>query len=49
MACLEKLTVHLKWRVGFQQLMPEQQMENAGRHFIKYKQVQKQLKKERLT
>jgi len=48
MACMEKLTVHLKWWVGLQQLLPEQQMKNAGRHFKKYKQVQEQLKKARL-
>jgi len=49
MACMEKLTVHLKLWVGFQQLLPEQQMKNIGSHFKKYKQVQEQLKKERLS
>jgi hypothetical protein len=44
-----KVNFHLKWWVGFQQLLPEQQMKNAGRHFKKYKQVQEQLKKERLS
>jgi hypothetical protein len=39
----------LIWWIEFQQLLPEQQMKNAGRHFKKYKQVQEQRKKERLS
>jgi hypothetical protein len=46
---MEMVTVHLKWWVGFQQLLPEQRMKNADRHFKKYNQVQEQLKKERLS
>jgi hypothetical protein len=48
MSCLEKLTVPLKRRIGFQ-LLQEQQMKNAGRHFKKYKKRHEQLKKESLS